>query len=227
MPFTVNVGPYQGGNFLASGLSSFGQSVGSAIKDVHTQLDDQRKMEAYNDSVVQHALQNKQITMEDYAKYRDMSRTQKTGFAAAQAANFMEDFRKEQLDSLKQSREASAEATRASAELRTQQAGAFNFEPTEEMKQLARATGNEIIKTGPGKYQVVPYGENGAGTDAQARGVTIPRPCNETAGAWMESRPNEGKQAVSSQLHWGWCATDCPRSRYGAPFYPTKAGRIR
>ncbi len=167
MPFTVNVGPYQGGNYLFQGLSNLGQGVGSAVKDVHTQIDEQRKMEAYNDLVVQHALQNKQITLEDFSKYRDMSRTQKTGFAAGLAANFMEDFRNEQLQSLKESRAASSESRSASAELRRQQAKAFNFEPTEEMKALARVTGHELIQTGPGKWEKVEYGGTGqAGSEA-------------------------------------------------------------
>jgi hypothetical protein len=154
MPFTVNVGPYQGGNYLFEGLSGLGKSVGSAIQTAHSELEDQQKKEAYNDAIVNHALQNKQITLEDYTKYRKMGDNQKTGFAAGLAANFMEDFRNEQLKAMQESRAASAE-------LRRQQADALSFEPSEENKALARSMGNELIQTAPGKWQVVPYGGSG------------------------------------------------------------------
>jgi hypothetical protein len=148
---------------LFQGLSNIGKDIGSAVQDVQSKIDEQRKMEAYNDEVVKHALNSGQIALEDYAKYRDMSRTGKTGFAAGLAANFMEDFRKEQLDAMKEQRQASSESRLASAELRRQQANAFNFEPAEEMKQLARATNNELVQTGPGKWSVVSY--SGSGQD--------------------------------------------------------------
>jgi hypothetical protein len=152
MPFTVSPSAYQGGNFLFGGLSSLGKGVGDAIQEAQNQ----NKMESYNDSIVQHAYQNGQITLEDLTKYRQMSHTSKTGYAAGLAANFVEDMKREQLAAAREERQAQAQ-------LHQQQAAAFNFQPTEETKALARATGNELLQTGPGKWAPVPY--SGSGQD--------------------------------------------------------------
>jgi len=114
MPFTVNVGPYQGGSFLASGISNLGEGISKGLQG----WQEQNKMDAYNDTIVQHAFAQGQIGLEDLTKYRQMSHTQKTGFAGGIAANFLEDYKQEQLKSLKAQRQAQAEATTALTEQR-------------------------------------------------------------------------------------------------------------
>jgi hypothetical protein len=168
MPFTINPAAYQGGNFIFQGLSNLGKGVGDAIEAAQNQ----NKMESYNDSIVQHAYQNGQITLEDLTKYRQMSHTSKTGYAAGLAANFAEDMKREQLAAAREERQAQAQ-------LHQQQAAAFNFQPSDEQKALARATGNELIQTGPGKWTATPY-DAGNGQDAVVtdpltiNGQTIP-----------------------------------------------------
>jgi hypothetical protein len=150
MPFTVSPSSYQGGNFLFSGLSSAGQGIGEAIQKAQ----EQSKLESYNDSIVQHAYQSGQLDLEDLTKYRQMGHTQKTGYAASLAANFAEDMKRQQLA-------AAQEERAAQAQLRQQQAAAFNFTPPSDAFASAEATGNKLIQTGPGKYTLTPYGGGG------------------------------------------------------------------
>src|SRR6266542_955374 len=114
MPFTVSPSSYIGPQLLMQGASDFGKGIGQAFE----KFDEQRKTEAYNDMIVQHAMQAGQVSLDDYTKYRGMSHSAKTGFAAGIAANFVEDLKKEQLAALKEQRQAQAE-------LRQQQASAF------------------------------------------------------------------------------------------------------
>jgi hypothetical protein len=150
MPFTVSPGSYQGGNFLFAGLSGAGKGVTDALD----KLNENRKLDAYNDTVVQHALANGQISQEDYDKYVGSSRTRKTGIVAGIAANFIEDYRRQELA-------AQEEQRKATSELRAQQAAAFNWAPDEAAKQAARWTNNELVQTGPGKFALAPYGGSG------------------------------------------------------------------
>lgn len=122
MPFNSGGQTYQGGNFLFQGLASAGQGVGKGVADALDKIDQNRKLDSYNDEVVQHSFNAGQISHEDYDKYLGSSRTQKTGIAAGIAANFIEDVKREQLNSLQEQRQAQAEETR-------QKAAAFNFTP--------------------------------------------------------------------------------------------------
>jgi hypothetical protein len=49
MPFNSGGQTYIGGQLLASGLSNLGKGIGSAVEDVRNKIDEQRKMEAYNE----------------------------------------------------------------------------------------------------------------------------------------------------------------------------------
>src|SRR5262245_37164570 len=115
MPFTVNVGPYMGGQFLYGGLSTLGQSLGGGIGKAIEQYQTNQKQDAYNDLIIQHALQNNLITHDDWQKYMGSSRTQKTGIAAGIAANVTSDIQRKQAAALEEQR-------LASAQYRTQQA---------------------------------------------------------------------------------------------------------
>lgn len=152
MPFTVNVGPYQGGNFLMQGLTNAGEGIAKAIQANQ----EQDKTAAYNDMIVQHALNNGEINLEDFTKYKAMGHSAKTGFAASIAANFVEDLKREQMQGLREQRQAQAE-------LRKQQAAAFGWKPDQSAIDAARWTGNELVQTGPGKFQPVPYGDTTGG----------------------------------------------------------------
>jgi len=150
MPFNSGGQSYQGGSFLFQGLASAGKSVADAMEE----LNKDRKLDSYNDLVIQHAYQAGQIGLEDYNKYIGSSRTQKTGIAAGIAANFVEDVKRQQLDAAK-------EAQTALAEERSQRAATFNWTPDEAAKAAAEATGNKLVQVGPGKVAVVPYGGSG------------------------------------------------------------------
>ena len=125
MPFNSGGQTYQGGSYLFSGLSGLGKGIGEAVEKAQ----EQSKMESWNDSIVQHAYQGGQLDLDQLTKYRQMSHTQKTGYAASLAANFAEDMKWEQLAAVKEERAAQAEQRQATADLRTQQAAAFNWTP--------------------------------------------------------------------------------------------------
>lgn len=157
MPFNSGGQTYQGGNYLFQGLSGLGEGISKAIENAQNQS----KMESYNDSIVQHAYQAGQVDLDQLTKYRQMGHTQKTGFAASLAANFAEDLKREQLAAARESRQGLAEQRSAEAQLRQQQAAAFNWTPDEAAKQAARWAGNELVQTGPGKFTPVAYGGGG------------------------------------------------------------------
>lgn len=96
MPFTVNVGSYRGGDYLASGLSNLGQGIAGGISDV---VGEQRKRERLNDDIVRMGLMQGKIAPEEYVKYRDMNGKGKDVFVANVARGFADDFRqKQQMD---------------------------------------------------------------------------------------------------------------------------------
>lgn len=102
MPFTVNVGPYQGGSYLASGLSNLGSGIADAIKEMRQAQQD----EAADNLIIQHAMKTGQISPEQYTQFLNGSRTQKNGIVAGLARNFAMDIQQQQLETLKAQRAA-------------------------------------------------------------------------------------------------------------------------
>jgi hypothetical protein len=97
MPFTVNVGPYQGGAYLYGGLSSLGQGIGSGISEGVKGFQQAQQDEQADNLILGHALATNQITHDDWAKYMDMGRTQKNGVVAGLARNFAMDMQQKQI----------------------------------------------------------------------------------------------------------------------------------
>jgi hypothetical protein len=142
MPFTQQVGGYQGGNFMFQGLSNLGQGIGKGIEQM------------------QEAQQN------EAADNLNGSRTQKNGVVAGLARNFAMDMQQQSMQAKQQEMQALVEQRQAAAEQRRQQTAAFNWTPDEAARQTARWTGNELVQTGPGKFQPVPYGDTGGAAGA-------------------------------------------------------------
>jgi hypothetical protein len=160
MPFTVSPGTYQGGEFLYGGLSGLGKGIGDAFQKVQQAQAD----ETADSLIVKHALDTGQLTADQYADFKNGSRAQKNGIVAGLARNFAMDLAQQNLETQKATRAAQEESRLASAELRRQQAAAFNWTPDEAAKQVARWAGTELVQVGPGKFQPVPYGDV-AGSD--------------------------------------------------------------
>jgi hypothetical protein len=121
MPFTVNVGPYVGGELMARGLAQAGQNLGQGILAGYMGIQEAQKQEQADELILQHALQSGQIKPEQYAEFKDMSRTKKNGVVAGLARNFAQDVQQKQTESLVEQREASIAARQAQTELLPEQ----------------------------------------------------------------------------------------------------------
>jgi len=67
MPFTVNVGPYQGGNFLAAGLGSLGKSIGEGVTSAVAERKQQQQDQAQADTIFEEWLKSNDFTGEAMA----------------------------------------------------------------------------------------------------------------------------------------------------------------
>jgi hypothetical protein len=211
MGFNAGGQTYQGGSYLYGGLSNLGKGVSGGIADAMQKFDENRRLESYNDTVVQHALNAGQITHEDFDKYRGMSRTQKTGFAAGIAANFLQDYKQEQLASSREQRLATAEERR-------QRAAALSWTPDEAAREAARWTNNELIQVGPGRFQPVPYGETaGAEGEPQVRPLTDPSTGKAIPGFGIVTKPGSKQFQVVPFATGGVQIEMDPQT--GTPFY--------
>ncbi|SRR5581483_1888312 len=153
MPFNAGGQVYVGGSYLAQGLGALGQGLAAGIEKAQQAEQD----EAADNLIMSHALQTGQITPDQYAQFKGMSRTQKNGIVAGLARTFAMDMQQKQMQALEEQR-------LAQAQLRQQQAAGLQWTPDEAAKQAARWTGSELIQVGPGKWTVVPYGDAGTAT---------------------------------------------------------------
>ena len=149
MPYNPGIS-YVGDRYIAQAFSN----LGSSITDTFKKIEDQQKVDAYNDLLVQHAYEKGQLTPEEVAQYNDMSPTRKTGFAAGLAANTVADWKRQQMA--------------LDAEKLKQVQAETLFKPSPEAFAAAEATGNKLIEVAPHKYVLSPYGEAGGGPSAGA-----------------------------------------------------------
>ena len=105
---------YDGGKYLAQGITSFGQSIGTGIDDLikkHDKIVKEREemagVDEYNDLIVSHAYDKNLGPFSDpdpvkreeaLNKYHAMSHTQKTGFAAGLGANIVSDWQQQRME---------------------------------------------------------------------------------------------------------------------------------
>jgi hypothetical protein len=127
MPFTVNVGPYQGGNFLFQGLSNLGQGVGGGIASASELLRKQKEEQGQSDTIFEEYLKsnkfsddpaaNKEMAAKEALKFHDLSPSAKKGVAAGIIQNWLQKYHVEQIKSM----QSEATARTSEAALRTQQ----------------------------------------------------------------------------------------------------------
>ena len=167
MPFTVNVGPYQGGQFLAQGLGNLGQGIGQGIQEYNKAQQEQ----AANDMIVDFAVKNNMLPIEERTKYTQGNANVKSGIVAGLARTFAMQQAQQQMQALEEQR-------KAQAELRRQQAEAFNFVPravtlgqsgypfaqaVNPAQEIARPGGTQLIETKKGQWEIPSAGEGALG----------------------------------------------------------------
>jgi hypothetical protein len=110
MPFTVNVGPYQGGNFLFQGLSSLGQGIGGGIASASELLRKQKEDQAQSDTIFEEYLKTQKFSDDQTAhkemaanaarKYYHLSPSARKGVAAGIIQNWLQRYHAEQIKNM-------------------------------------------------------------------------------------------------------------------------------
>jgi hypothetical protein len=216
MPFTVNVGPYQGGNFLFQGMNNLGEGIGKGIQQYQQAQQD----EAADQILFKYAVQQGALNTDEQASFLNGSRSQKNGIIAGVVRQFALEQAKQEMQAKQMQLAAQEEQRRSMADLRAQQAAAFSFAPSDEQKALARATGNEIIQTGPGKWQVVPYGGNDSGQEAV---ITDPLTINGKTIPGIGVNRKTGQYVYFGGMQGGGVQIEVD-PRTGVPFYRDAKG---
>lgn len=151
---------YHGDQYLYQAISGLGDDFSKA-------LEERRKIEqtdAYNDMIMQAARQRGEVSEDDLNKYLQASHSQKTGIAAAHAANIAEDWkRKLQLTQIAEN-QAQTAAANAHAEAYRQQAQNRGMGFTPQVTTLNDpATGKQfsVYSRGPNQVDLTPGSQDG------------------------------------------------------------------
>ena len=94
MPFTVNVGPYQGGSFLAGGLSNFGEGIAKGLEEMQKA----QKEEAANQILYNFAVNKQLLSPEEQADFIQGNHTKKRGIMAGLAQKMALTFQQQKID---------------------------------------------------------------------------------------------------------------------------------
>lgn len=132
MPFTVNVGPYQGGNFLFQGLSNLGQGIGGGINSAVEQRKQQQQDQGQSQTIFEEYLKsqkfsddptaNKEMAATHARKFYDLSPSAQKGVAAGIIQNWLQRYHVEQIKNM-QSEAAAREAATQLAQQTAQMMG--------------------------------------------------------------------------------------------------------
>src|SRR6266446_7729323 len=155
MPFTQNVGPYVGGNFMFQGLSNLGSGIAEGMQALQKAKQDA----AGGDVILNIARQQGILDPATEAEYHNGNLATKNGIIANLAKGFA--FSQQQQKQLQDEREL---ALRYRAYNR--QLADSNFTPSSEAIPVHDPSGNVIghhIQTSKNSYQFRPIGS--AGTD--------------------------------------------------------------
>lgn len=170
MPFQLFVQPKMGDYTAAAGAS-----IANSLADWKKKQDQQDTEMAYNDEVVQHAIQTGRITPDEYTKYQAGSLTQKRGIAAGIAANIADDYRRGQQSFSKGMQQANLGISQGHLALAqqaaAQQQAAQNWQPPQAAIDAMNATGGALVQVGPGRYVTRDYPDNP--NDPNSSGVSV------------------------------------------------------
>lgn len=104
MPFTVNVGPYQGGGYLAAGLSNLGQGIGQGLATASELRRQQQVDQETSDTIFEQYLKSQNLDKEQADAQRNqyyaLGPYERKGRAAGIAANWLQDYRAQQIKSM-------------------------------------------------------------------------------------------------------------------------------
>src|SRR5262245_1911350 len=161
MPFRVNVGPYVGGQLLASGISQLGQGIGSGIKNAIEMYNEEKESDATSNVIYDRYLKTlkgpdgKPIDPNEVAKRKSeflhMRPRERKGMVAGIVQGYLDDYRQEQLTNLQQN-VAESKARMEALDVSRKYGGTehFMYDPT---SQQSIATG--FFEPGTGQYH--PY----------------------------------------------------------------------
>jgi hypothetical protein len=150
MPYAPNVS-YHGDQYAFQGITSAGNSLAGGITDAVKKLKEQETTDSYNDAIMQHALQNGLVGVDDYTKFKSGSKQQRTGMAAAVAANIHQDLQQAQINKANDLTAAQTNLLWAKGN-QMWSGGSENgmpFSPPKEIIDRGRAMGMEWLPTGP------------------------------------------------------------------------------
>jgi hypothetical protein len=157
MPFTVNVGPYQGGNFLFQGLSGLGQAIGGGAGKALEQYQQNQKLDTFNEAVMRSAVDAGEASEDDWQKFMASSRTQKTHMAANLAASFTHKQQQAKLaEDVAQTAAAQAQTASSQAALNRANAG-LSWVPTEQDRTTAQQMGYNYVWDPTKGFTLQPY----------------------------------------------------------------------
>jgi hypothetical protein len=148
MPFTVNVGPYVGGQLMSQGLQNFGSSVGQGIQKAIEESRKQEEEQGADQVILNFAKQQGMVTPDMEAQYLKGSSSAKTGIVAGLVRQFAMTQQKKQVDSLEEQRQASVEERQQrSTALKTANENALlaSEPPTQEQRTTAQQSGYDYL----------------------------------------------------------------------------------
>lgn len=131
---------------LYKGIASLGENFAKAVEERKKREEEER----LTNTIVTSAHANGDIGQEDLDKFSQMSAKQKKDYAFGLAATIHDKWQRRAQQS-----ELAAQAARTAA--LKQQMQEANYVPSWEDQQRARATGNELLPMGKGRYAPVPY----------------------------------------------------------------------
>jgi len=145
MPFTVNVGPYVGGQLMAQGLSNLGQGVGEGIAAIGADIKKAQEEQGADQVLLNFYQKNGMVTPEIMNDYIRGSHTAKTSIIGGLTRQFaLTQTQKEEEDRQQRLKIAQAAEDRQKAE--------FNWTPPQEAIDAAAKAGTPYLPIGPGKY---------------------------------------------------------------------------
>lgn len=182
MPFTVNVGPYVGGQLWAQGLQNAGQNISEGIVKAVAESKKMEEEQGADQVIFNYAKQQGLVTPEIEASYLKGSHSAKTGIIGGLVRQYAMNIQGEQLKSLQEQRQASIEERGQRTQiLKTNQENALlsSEPPTIDQRTEAQKSGYDYLFN-PAKqgYELTPMqGDSGkASKPSDKVMMTLPNP---------------------------------------------------
>ena len=181
MPFTVNVGPYKGGDYLFQGLSNLGTGIGGGIEKATAEYKKTQE-EQGADQILLNFYQNQGLVTPDVINdYTKGSHSAKTGIIAGLSRQFAQQQTQQQQQSLDAERRSEAALRQAQmGVIKTKQENAIlaGQEPTQEQRTRAQQSGYDYIMDPQTQtWSLMPMqGDSGSGKTSDKVPMTLQTP---------------------------------------------------